>query len=179
MARRTCAAAGGAVPSARRQGRELDPGPPGGRDVEAREAGDPGRLPGRAPGRLEPGAQRLDVGNDEGGVGLARGGELLLDADVELLRPRAEPGPAAAGEALRLRQLLEPEQLAEEAPRLVLAARRRRELDVVQAEDPSQGSHSRRNGTSRSGAMCAYASRGTVVSCSTPASWRRASSETG
>ena len=53
---------------------------------------------------------------------LARGGEIRLDADVELLRADPEPDPAAAPERLRFLELLEPEQLAEEAARGTLAA---------------------------------------------------------
>ena len=64
---------------------------------------------------------------------LPRRRELGLDADVELLRPDAEPDAAARPQRLRLRELLEPEQLAEEPARLRLAAGRRGELDVVDA----------------------------------------------
>ena len=63
------------------------------------------------------------------------GGEIGLDADVELLRADAEPDPAAAPERLRLRHFIEPEQLAEEAAGGVLAAGGGGELDVVDAVD--------------------------------------------
>ena len=63
---------------------------------------------------------------------LPRGRERLLDADVELLAvAEREPGAAARAQRLGLLELLEPEQVAEEAPRLGLAAARRRELDVI------------------------------------------------
>jgi len=42
-----------------------------------------------------------------------------------------EPGTAARAQRLRLLELLEAEQVTEEAARLRLAARRGRELDVV------------------------------------------------
>ena len=64
---------------------------------------------------------------------LARGGEIGLDADVELLRADLEPDPAAASERLRLLELLEPEQVAEEPAGGVLAAGGSGELDVVDA----------------------------------------------
>ena len=62
---------------------------------------------------------------------LPRGGEVRLDADVELVLPDAEPDAAACPDRLRLRDLLQPEQLAEEAARGLLAAGWGRELDVV------------------------------------------------
>ena len=78
------------------------------------------------------------TGDCEGGVCLARRDEALLDADVELLGTDSEPDASARPQRLRLRQFLEPEQLAEEAARLGLAAGRRSHLDVV---DPVE--HSR------------------------------------
>ena len=69
---------------------------------------------------------------------LARRSELLLDADVQLLRSDPEPDPAAGAERLGLLELLEPEQPAEEAARLRLAAGRRGELDVVDAVEHSR-----------------------------------------
>jgi hypothetical protein len=58
---------------------------------------------------------------------LARGHEVLLDADVQLL----EPDAAARAQRLGLLDLDEPEQLPVERPRGVLAAGRRRYLDVI------------------------------------------------
>ena len=52
---------------------------------------------------------------------LARGDEVRLDADVELLRADPEPDPAAASERLRLLDLREPEKRAEERACGVLA----------------------------------------------------------
>ena len=68
---------------------------------------------------------------------LARRREVPLDADVELLRADAEPDAASWLQRLRLRELLQPEQLAEEPARLSLAVGRRRELDVVDAVEHS------------------------------------------
>jgi hypothetical protein len=63
---------------------------------------------------------------------LPRRRERLLDADMKLSAARqGEPDAAARAQRLRLLDLLQPQQLAEEAPRLGLAAGRRRELDVV------------------------------------------------
>jgi hypothetical protein len=51
--------------------------------------------------------------------------ERVLDADVELgAVAQREPGAAARAQRLRFLELLEAEQVAEEAPRLGLAARR-------------------------------------------------------
>jgi hypothetical protein len=65
-------------------------------------------------------------------VRLSRRRERGLDADVELATAaEGEPRAAARAQRLRLLELLEAEQVAEEAPRLGLAARRRGELEVV------------------------------------------------
>src|SRR5262245_29470302 len=66
---------------------------------------------------------------------LARRGEVRRDADMQLLRAAREPGAATARERLGLRHLVEPQQLAVEAPRLRLATRRRGHLDVIQTVD--------------------------------------------
>jgi len=58
--------------------------------------------------------------------------ERLGHADVELTAAvEREPCAASGAERLRLLDLLEAEQPGEEAPRLLLAAGRRCELDVV------------------------------------------------
>ena len=64
---------------------------------------------------------------------LARGVEIGLDADVQLLRADLEPDPATASERLRLLDFLEPEQRAEEPAGGVLAADGSGKLDVVDA----------------------------------------------
>ena len=61
--------------------------------------------------------------------------ELGLDADVKLLRPDLEPRAAAARQRLRFFQFAQAEQLTEEAPGLLLAAGRRRDLDMVEPFD--------------------------------------------
>jgi hypothetical protein len=65
-------------------------------------------------------------------MGLPRRDERILDADVELT-PLANGKPDATTRAQRLGlfELLESEQVAEEAARFRLAARRRGELNVV------------------------------------------------
>ena len=68
---------------------------------------------------------------------LARRGKIGLDADVQLLRADLEPDPAAASERLRLLELREPEDVAEERAGGVLAARGGGELDVVDARKHS------------------------------------------
>src|SRR5438874_5797405 len=66
-------------------------------------------------------------------MGLACGRERLLDADVKLASSaEREPGAAARAQSLGLLELLQTEQLAEESPRLRLAAWRRRNLNVVE-----------------------------------------------
>ena len=69
---------------------------------------------------------------------LARRRERLLDADVQLLRPDPEPDPAAGAQRLGFSTSSRPEQLAEEAARLRLAAGRRSQLDVVDAVEHSR-----------------------------------------
>jgi hypothetical protein len=65
-------------------------------------------------------------------VRLASGCERNLDADMELAPiTECEPDAASRAQRLRLLELFEAQQLAEEAPRFRLAAGRRRELDVV------------------------------------------------
>src|SRR5439155_22352901 len=83
----------------------------------------------------QPLGERGEVVDDEAGMGLARRRERLLHADVQLLRARTEPAAAPRSQRRRLLQLLEPEQRDVEAPSLRLAATRRCDLDVVDAED--------------------------------------------
>jgi hypothetical protein len=117
-----------------RSGEQFEPVSPRIRGVEAadvRERVVP--LDARRP-RLEPARERVELGGRqaERRVRLARGDERILHADVELAAAsEREPDAAARAQRLGLLELLEAEQLAEEAPRLVLASRRRRELDVI------------------------------------------------
>ena len=80
-------------------------------------------------------ATLVQVRDDEARMRLARRREGLLDADVQLLSTRPEPAAAADSERLRLRKLLEPEQLAVERARLRLAAGRGSDLHVVDSGD--------------------------------------------
>jgi hypothetical protein len=58
--------------------------------------------------------------------------ERLRHADVQLAAvAEREPGAAASAQGLRLFDLFQTQQIAEEAARLRLAAGRRRDLDVV------------------------------------------------
>jgi len=82
-------------------------------------------------------------------VSLLRGGELDLDADVELLRAGSEPDAAARGESRWLGDLVETEQLAKEAARLGLATGRAGKLNVIYADNPR--AHRGQLGRSRSG----------------------------
>jgi hypothetical protein len=68
-------------------------------------------------------------------MGLPRRHERFLDPDMQLLFPEAEPDPTASPELLRLLELDQPEQLAEEPPRLSLTPRRSRHLDMIQLAD--------------------------------------------
>ena len=63
--------------------------------------------------------------------------EALLDTNVQLLRAAPEPNPSARRQRLRLRNLFETAELTEESPRVVLAACRRGELNMVDRFDHS------------------------------------------
>jgi len=86
-------------------------------------------------GLAQPVGEPGEVVGDEARMRLARRGERLLDADVELLRSRAEPAAAARREGGRLGDLVETEERAVERPRSVLASGGRGNLDVVDAGD--------------------------------------------
>src|SRR3954452_22579043 len=66
---------------------------------------------------------------------LARGDEGVLDPAVQLVRPDAEPHPAAGGEHRWLGDLGQPNQLAVEGPERVLATCRAGDLHVVEPDD--------------------------------------------
>jgi hypothetical protein len=117
---------------------ELDPVSPGIGEMASLDARNRGVVDDLRARRAQPTDELAVPGDCEGGVRLARWDEALLDADVELLGADSEPDAAARPQRLRLRHFLEPEQLAEEAARLGLAAGRRSYLDVV---DPVE--HSR------------------------------------
>src|SRR4051794_9472471 len=74
-----------------------------------------GVVPARIVARLpQARAQRFEVVDDEAGMGLARRGERLLDAEVQLLRAGAEPDAATCAQLCRLRKLREAEHAAVE-----------------------------------------------------------------
>ena len=101
--------------------------------METPRAGDRGVERDVVPGLAQPPCQAVEVVGNEAGVRLPRGRERILDADVQLLPTGAEPAATAGGKSVRLRELGQPEQAAVERARLVLAARRRRDLHVVDA----------------------------------------------
>jgi hypothetical protein len=98
----------------------------------SRERGIGLRLAARCSQSLLEGTQILD---HETWMRLAGGGERLLDADMQLLRPDPEPAAAARPQRIGLRQLLETEQLPVERACGPLAAGGRRNLHVVDADD--------------------------------------------
>lgn len=79
---------------------------------------------------LEPG--RLD---EQRRMGLGCRREPLLNANVDLLLARSKPCASTDRQGRRLLDLGKTEDPCEESPRLVLAARRRGELNVIDAED--------------------------------------------
>lgn len=82
--------------------------------------------------RAQRGLEPVKVVDQQGGVRLAGRGERLLDAYVELVAAaEREPGASSGAQRLRLLELLQAEQVAEEAPRFGLAARQCGELDVI------------------------------------------------
>ena len=124
----------------RRPGNELEPVLPGVVDEEARRAGDLRRVgpPDLDPALLEPCCQPLEIGgrrDPERGMRLRRRHEVPGHADVQLVRTDAEPDTAAHREKRRLRHLLEPEKVAVEPSRLVLAPDGGGHLDVVEPDD--------------------------------------------
>ncbi len=103
--------------------------------MKAARAGNRIVLPDADAFALEPRPKRVQIVHHEPGMGLPRRHERLLDADVKLLRPDAEPAAATRSERRRLRDLLQPEQRAVERPRSSFAAGRRRQLHVVERSD--------------------------------------------
>src|SRR5688572_20242128 len=66
---------------------------------------------------------------------LAGRGERLLDPEVHLQAAATEPAPSASGQHRRLLELVQAEEPAPERATLLLAARRDRQLDVVEHPD--------------------------------------------
>ena len=86
--------------------------------------------------------ERLPRVRHERGMGLRRGHEPLRDPDVELLRSDPKPHTAPRRETGGLGDLLEPQNLAVEPPRVALGARWGGDLDVVERDDGHVGQSS-------------------------------------
>src|SRR5207344_2179969 len=84
------------------------------------------------PGGLDPSSEGLQVLYQEGRVRLPRRRERLLDTEMYLQVALPEPDAAARRQLRRLRDLLQPEDRAVEAPGRLLLTRWHRELNVVQ-----------------------------------------------
>ena len=78
-------------------------------------------LPQRHARGPQPRRQPVEVGHEQGGVGLPGGRERLLHAEVDLCAGRREPAAAAGGQRPRLRQLRHPQQPAVEGASQLLA----------------------------------------------------------
>src|SRR4029078_8166025 len=89
----------------------------------------------RDAGHAQPHEELLVVATAQRGVGLARGLEPLLDAEVDAHRATLEPAPSPLGKVGRLRHLDEAEELAVKAPRDLLAVGWDGELDVIEGEE--------------------------------------------
>ena len=83
----------------------------------------------------QPHRQRLQPGriDEQRGMPLAGRDEGLIDPHVELLLAEREPDTTPSRQRPWLRHFAQPEQLTEESSSVGLAARRRRQLDVVEA----------------------------------------------
>ena len=82
-------------------------------------------------GAFEQGAKRGEIVCDEPGMSFARGRERVFDPDVQLLPAHPEPASTPPGQLDRLGELVETEQAAVEGAGRAFAARRGRDLDVV------------------------------------------------
>src|SRR5579875_1926202 len=123
---------------------QLDPVAPGIGGVEAAESRQR-VVPLHRRARFdEPRCERVERGGveTERGMRFPRRRERILDADVQLPVAEREPRPAALPQRLGLLELGQAEQLAEEAPRLALAAAGSRDLDVVELDQPGSAAGS-------------------------------------
>ena len=103
--------------------------------VEAPSAGERHVVSNLDPGAGEPRPQLLEVVDDEPWMSFARGGERLIDTNMQFLPSHTEPTAASPGELDRLDDLLEPEQTAVEGAGVPLTAWRRGDLHVVDPGD--------------------------------------------
>lgn len=86
-------------------------------------------------GRDEGVSGGADIADHERGMGLRERPEVALRSEVDGHARAREPAAAPAGEFRRLGHLPESEHGSIEPPRLVLAAPRHRELDVIDPDD--------------------------------------------
>lgn len=124
--------------------KELDAVPPRVLAIEAALTGE-GRVPGDANARArEPGCNQVEVSGRKSkrGVGLARSREFRLDADVKLLIADGEPNAASLSQRLGLLDLVQSNEVAEEAPGIRLATGRCGNLNVSEANSHEEGDRS-------------------------------------
>ena len=88
----------------------------------------------RVAGSLKPRRERVDVGDDDARMRLARRPELRLDAEMDLDRAALDPDAAAFRELRRLLELGHAEHADIEAAARRLGAGRYRDLHVIEAE---------------------------------------------
>jgi hypothetical protein len=97
--------------------------------AETREVAVPGDL---LAGRPEPLDQPVEVGDQDAGVALAGGAEVVLDTQVQLQATGGEPRATPRGEHRWLGDLGHPQDAHEEGPGGLLLAGRHGQLGVVQ-----------------------------------------------
>lgn len=79
----------------------------------------------------KPRYESVIIGASQRWMRLARGPEVLLDADVNLYVTTGEPHTTARGEQWRLDDLSHPQQLSVETSRRIFTARRRGQLHMI------------------------------------------------
>jgi hypothetical protein len=87
------------------------------------------------PFRLQDGTQMLEPLGHEGGVGLPRRREALLDPEMQLAISNAEPAATPLHEVRGLRDLRKAEEISIEVTGAALPTRRHGHLHVVEAQD--------------------------------------------
>ena len=107
-------------------------------DVALPEAVDAVAVADVDPGGRQAVAERVEIVDEQRGVGLAGRTEVGLDAEVHLDRSVVEPAAAARREVGRLGDVRDAEEPVVERDRRVLLARRHRQLDVIDRADRHQ-----------------------------------------
>ncbi len=79
--------------------------------------------------------ERRAVGRAKRRMSFGGGPKVGIDTNVNLLAPDAKPHPTTIRELIRLRDRVEPEEVAVEALRLVFASGRGGDLDVIEIDD--------------------------------------------